>query len=94
LCREGIGGPLSAHPDYLGKYLNARQLREWSMYETLEPFDTERGDARSSLEIFWARQTWVENHNASPDDYRLKFEEPEQNEATELMNEVREIFGL
>jgi hypothetical protein len=85
---------LSAHPDYLGKMLNARQLREWAMYETLEPFEPERADARSSYLIFWMRRTYLDGHTGTPDDYRIHWEEPDVNEATELMNEVREIFGL
>ncbi len=85
---------MSVHPDYLSKFLNNRQLLQWSAFERLEPFETERADARSGLEIFWLRQTMLEEHNAKPDDYRLKFEETEETEATQLMNEVAEIFGL
>lgn len=85
---------MSAHPDYLSKYLNNRQLLQWAAFERLEPFETERADARSGLEIFWLRQTMLEEHNAKPDDYRLKFEDEEKTEAKQLMEEVAEIFGM
>ena len=94
MCREGVGGPLSIHPDFLGRFLNQRQLLEWAAYERLEPFNTERADARSSVEIYWLRQTMLENHNAKPEDYRLKFEDEEKTEAKQLMEEVAEIFAL
>lgn len=74
--------------------MNLRQLQEWSVYEKLEPFDTERADARSSLEIFWLRQTFLEGHDASPQDYRLRYEEEEQTEAKQLMQEVASLFDL
>ncbi|MBL8819085.1 MAG: hypothetical protein JNL58_23855 [Planctomyces sp.] len=94
LCREGVGGHLSAHPDYLGQYLNARQLMEWQAYERLEPFEPERADARSALETFWLRQTMLEKHNAEPEHYRIRWEPKTETEAAGLFAEMREIAGM
>lgn len=85
---------MSVHPDYLSKFLNNRQLLQWAAFERLEPFETERADSRSGLEIFWLRQTMLQEHNAKPTDYQLKFEEEEKTEAKQLMEEVAEIFAL
>jgi len=90
LCRE-LGFP---HPDYLGRWLNHRQLREWAAFESLEPFEPERSDARSGLQTYWMRAAWLENHKGTPTDYMVRFEETEDTEAAQLMREVAELFDL
>jgi hypothetical protein len=91
LCRE-LGYP---HPDYLGRYLNRRQLDEWAAFERIEPFEPERADIRQSLDTFWVRETWLEKHTGQPKHYRVNFEgEPEKTEADILMDEVKEMFSL
>lgn len=97
LCREGIGGPLSVHPDYLGKYLNRRQLLEWAAFERIEPFESDRADTRSSLEIYWLRQTFLDGHAAKPEDYRMRWTDDAESpptEAVQLMHEVAQLFSL
>jgi hypothetical protein len=75
--------------------LNYRQVAEWAAFERLEPFEPERADARSALQTYWIRSAWIENHTNQPSDYRLRFEDKEeQTEAAILMAEVADMFGL
>jgi hypothetical protein len=72
-------------------------LREWAAFENIEPFESDRADTRSSLEIYWLRQTFLDGHDARPADYRPRWtDEPEmpQTEAVQLMHEVAELFDL
>lgn len=89
-----MGGLLSVHPDYLSTFLNVRQLLEWAAYERMEPFDTERGDSRSAFEMFLFRDTLIEDHKGTVDDYRLRYEEKERTEAAALMQDVADMFSL
>ena len=95
LCLQGVGGHLSAHPDYLEKVLNRRQIVEWLAEFNLRPFGDERADLRQAVSDYWtisAQLTEIPDDH-SPEKYKLKFNDgPPPTEAQGIMQQIREIL--
>ena len=79
------------HPDYLEKWLNPRQLREWLAWSEIEPFGDQLAGLLNQNSIFWLRSAWLGKDSGKFEDFRLLDDGPTDSttEGARLMSEIR-----
>lgn len=93
LCAMGIGGELSAHPDYLLRGLTSRQFAEWIAYYNLHPFGHDRVEmmVAKTAAALWNQQRGKNADPITAEDFMPK--QVEQQSVEEIKQALRRHIG-